>query len=135
MSKREQQRHRERTFAWILVGFLCLVWPLASWHELTTSHEVCAEHGELLDVGSGAQAPDEADEDGPRYLAGSDETHDPCQFAPLAQPATGSLREPVFAQVRAVEFVVSSPLEAPRAPGFPRYLLAPKQSPPIGRAS
>ena len=134
MTKRVQHRQAERGWAGLLAVLLCLLWPLASWHELTTRHEVCPEHGERLDVAHDAAGG--LDEDGPRVTGeDEDEGHDVCPFTPLAQPAEG---EPRFVLPEVVELARLEPatrVPAVRVPAFPRYLLAPKQSPPIGRAS
>lgn len=131
---RHAQRQTERGWAGLLAVLLCLLWPLASWHELTTRHEVCSEHGERLDVAH--DTADGPDEDGLR-VTGEDEDdgHDECPFTPLAQPADG---EPRFVLPEVVELAhlePATPVSAARVPAFPRYLLAPKQSPPSGRVS
>jgi len=133
MTTRAGRRNRERRLAGLLVTLLCVLWPLASWHELTTRHEVCPEHGERLDVAHGAPADTG---DGPRVDGQEEEDgHEECAFSPLAQPADGQRHAVVPEGLALAGLVPTVRVEVPRAPTFPRYLLAPKQSPPSGRAS
>lgn len=121
-----------RAFVLWLCALLGSVWPLHAWHGLTTVHAVCAEHGELLDL---PLAAEHEPEDGLRLNGLEGEEHDACAFAPLAQPAGDGSPRPCLERV-----LVPVPLDArgpetPRAPTVPRYLLAPKQSPPSGSTS
>lgn len=130
MSK-SHRKHPRALVLW-LVALLVSVWPLAAWHELTTTHAVCAEHGEVLDVAQGGEGELE---DGPRLVELDFDEHDPCAFAPLAQPAGGAGGAPrLQAGPQLVRCEVAR-TEPPRPEAFPRYLLAPKHSPPIGSSS
>jgi hypothetical protein len=132
MSKRTREVGRRRWLGRLLLGLLCFVWPLSRWHELTTTHEVCAEHGEVLDVGSSLEQ-ELGDE--PILVERDESDHDPCAFAPLAQPNEAGGGAPrIVAEPVLVGLGAGRP-ETPRAEIFPRYLLAPKQSPPIGFSS
>lgn len=125
-------RRRTRASTLWLVALLVSVWPLAVWHELTTMHAVCSEHGEVLDVALRAEGEPE---DGPRLIDLDYDEHDPCAFASLAQPAGDGGGGP---GVRIEALVGRGQAAWPafvRAPAYPRYLLAPKQSPPRGSAS
>jgi hypothetical protein len=122
-----------RALALWLVALLVSVWPLAAWHELTTTHAVCAEHGEVLDVAHGGEG--ELEDGRPRLVDLDFDEHDPCAFAPLAQPAGGPGGAPLpRCEAQPLCSAAARP-EVPRAPAFPRYLLAPKQSPPGGISS
>jgi len=125
-------RHHPRALALWLVALLVSVWPLAAWHELTTTHAVCAEHGEVLDVAQGGEGELE---DGPRIVELDFDEHDPCAFAPLAQPAGAASGAPRVHVEPIRVGAETAPAVAPRAPAYPRYLLAPKQSPPGGFSS
>lgn len=109
---------------------MLVVWPAAFWHEVTTVHEVCAEHGELLDVGPVGAAPADG-EHAPLLSASSDEAaHEPCPFLTLAQPSSAAPEaraagEPMFA--RPALAVLPS---AERQLSVPILSLAPKHSPP-----
>jgi len=127
-----KSRRSPRALALCLVVLLGAMWPLAAWHEFTTTHAVCAEHGERLDVAHGATS---TPHDGPVVADLESNGHDQCPFAPLAQPAEDdgrAPRAPVMACIVGPMFVRA---DAPRAPTFPLYLLAPKQSPPSGLKS
>lgn len=130
MSK-SNRKHPRALVLWV-VALLVSVWPLAAWHELTTTHAVCTEHGELLDIARGGEGELE---DGPRLVELDFDEHDPCAFAALAQPAgeaLGAPRPQAGPQLLRSEVARTEP---PRSEAFPRYLLAPKHSPPIGSSS
>ena len=94
---------------------------------LRSFETVAPEHGELLDLAHGGTG---TPEDGPRVIELELDEHDPCAFAPLAQPADDDGRAPRPLLAGLVAMPEVPPAQAPRAPAFPRYLLAPKQSPP-----
>jgi hypothetical protein len=116
----------------LLATLVLLVWPAVSWHESTTVHAICPEHGERLDVTS-TDAPsgsaDAHDADG----AGNDAegAHEECPFVLLAQPTSSDCGAPQWRaeplEVRT--HVTSVAHEAHRS--TPLLLLAPKQSPPV----
>jgi hypothetical protein len=124
---------REQRFGWLLAALILLVWPMASWHESTTVHAICPEHGERLDVStdapSGAAPADEHDAEG----AGNDaeDAHEECPFVLLAQPTSSDCGAPQW-RIEPLEprtHVTSVAHEAHRS--TPLLLLAPKQSPPV----
>jgi len=114
-----------------------LIGQIASFaHTATTSHAVCAEHGELVDVpaaqGSAVFAAERVE--GPQWHAGPQEDsdhHDHCQWsAPLRDRTalffdhspSGSAPQPEFATIEQSRDVGHA--------SIPLLLLAPKQSPP-----
>jgi len=122
----------ERRLAAFVAVLSLLVWPAAFWHEVTTVHEVCPEHGEILDVSGVFVAPSAGAELGPRWTAtkARGEQHTVCAFVTLAQPSS-----PAPAARDAGVFLVEAPAIAPHASGtrqlsVPLLCLAPKHSPP-----
>lgn len=134
MARPVKFRSAERGLVGLLAVVLCWLWPLASWHELTTPHAVCPEHGERLDLAHDEERADR--HDGPRLVAPNDgHAHEECAFTPLAQPAEG---EPPAWFLGGEVLAEASPDPEPvavRSEARPRYLLAPKQSPPSGRSN
>jgi hypothetical protein len=124
---------REQRLGWLLAALVLLVWPAASWHESTTVHAICPEHGERLDVAStdapsGAAPTDEHDAEGAGN--GAEGAHEECPFVLLAQPTSSDCGAPQW-RIEALEpraHVASVAHEAHRS--TPLLLLAPKQSPP-----
>jgi hypothetical protein len=123
---------RRLDLGWVLAVLAMVVLPVASWHEVTTVHEVCPEHGETLDVAA-APGCEPSSEGGPRWTTPDEAhgTHDVCPFLQLGQPST-TLSEPVLARALplASRSEVSLAHRERHAP-IPVLLLAPKQSPPV----
>jgi hypothetical protein len=122
----------ERCLAALFAVLAVSVWPAAFWHEATTVHVVCAEHGELVDVPAPGCASNESDELGADLDAQAPEEHghDHCPFVTLGQPSEPA---PVAraAGVRLVEVAgVCPPGGQTRRVSVPILLQAPKQSPP-----
>jgi hypothetical protein len=116
---------------------LCLLaWPIAVWHEATTLHVVCPSHGELEDAGGADLSHAHGAEHGGHGAlwsgaAGPDSgQHEACGFTGLAQssPAPGGSGPGRTAPAESRP--LAQPVPALRAPVFPLFLLAPKQSPP-----
>lgn len=122
----------ERSLAALFAVLVLGVWPAAFWHEATTVHEVCAEHGELVDVSGLEGAPGEGAGEEP--LWGEPEEHEGehehCPFVTLGQPSSPApaVRD---AGARLDEAVAALPQwSRARRVSVPILLQAPKQSPP-----
>ncbi|NOT30776.1 MAG: hypothetical protein HOP15_10060 [Planctomycetes bacterium] len=123
----------ERSLAALFAALVLGVWPAAFWHEATTVHEVCAKHGELVDVSGPEDAPSEGAGEGP--LWGEPEEHEGqhehCPFVTLGQPS------PPAPAVRDVGVRLDEAAAVPpqwsqaRRGSVPILRLAPKQSPPV----
>lgn len=126
---------RPRVVAWSLLLFV-LGWFAHAWHDSTAHHEICADHGELVEA-SAAPECDVAShqglgEHGVALTAThpNDAHHEHCAFVALTQPSV-PLDTRAFA---AIEWE-TSPLHGVPDAAVPsrderRFLLAPKQSPP-----
>jgi hypothetical protein len=121
---------------WLALLFL-LHWPWAVWHEVNTRHEVCAEHGERIEIGScveyGQPAVEEDGEDcaqvAPEVPPGTS-GHDHCAFGDLAQPkCVHSVALPALL-CRAFEGDETDGPGSAERDGQGLHRLAPKQSPP-----
>lgn len=108
------------------------MWPAAFWHEASTVHAVCPEHGERLDVSAPAEHAHDEDESGPRWTAGAEaEHHDTCPFVALAQPSSHA-PEARDAGVHLSEERGACPAaRCERRSSVPLLSLAPKHSPPV----
>jgi hypothetical protein len=121
---------------WFLAVLAFVAWPLAFLHDATTSHAVCPEHGEVVDVPEAHEAAEvEHDHgDGPRVGPGAsgEGDHGHCPFVLLAQPkqAAGAYPHAVRPLFARVESGAVRAREARHA-SVPLLLLAPKQSPPV----
>jgi hypothetical protein len=123
-------RPGDKRLGWLLLLLVSVAWPTAQWHEATTRHEVCAEHGEVLDRPL-ASAERTQEEGVPVYSEESDaEAHEACPYLPLFQPTVSeSAARLVWALVDAVLPVACTGRAAPERP-IAILFLAPKQSPP-----
>lgn len=127
-SRSSQQRH----LAWLLIGLALVVWPAALLHEATTLHEICPEHGEILDVAKSSPVPDETHGGEPGWTSSgqTDGHHELCPFLTLGQPSS-PLPQVRVSGVRLLETaIVSSGVREARILSIPILLLAPKHSPP-----
>jgi hypothetical protein len=124
---------RRLDLGWALAILALLVLPVASWHEATTLHEVCPEHGETLDVTAprGDHAPTTEGEPCLSAAEGEHAEHELCPYVPLGQPSSQA-PEARLAEVRLPEtrHEVARAHHARHA-SIPLLLLAPKQSPPV----
>jgi len=134
VARRTPGERRRRRLGWLFAGLSLFAWQAGAWHDATTVHRVCAEHGEVLDAGARASAershPEERPQ-GPAWSAGLErEEHAACPLVVLGQPAS-TAPEPVAGAGRPCQ-PGPAPLrgiETPRS-SIPLLLLAPKQSPP-----
>lgn len=124
----------EGRFAALFALLTLLVWPASFWHEATTVHEVCAEHGELVDV-AGADRASSTEHTGEPVLRQADSRdheagHEHCPFVALGQPSSSApearatgvrmLEQPAFLALPGAERWLSVPILSQ----------APKHSPP-----
>lgn len=122
--------HRARTGPMAGIGIALSLWAMlgTSVHVLLVEHELCDEHGALIEGGAHA-ANTGADTDPD---AGAD-AHDQDVHCPLAIASTATLPHAPFAQIEAPRVTVIEP-SAPtaHAPRFTRdvWRVAPKTSPP-----
>ncbi len=133
MSRRATRAVRRLDLGWALAILALLVLPVASWHDLTTFHEVCSEHGETLDVAAVPEGSEPPCDSGPQWSKqeGDHGTHDVCPFVQLGQPST-PVSEVVLARTlhSAARVEASLVLRERHAP-IQVLFLAPKQSPPV----
>ncbi|MBI5434118.1 MAG: hypothetical protein HZA52_14895 [Planctomycetes bacterium] len=139
MSRRPQpSRPRSVRIALALLVFV-VGWFANGWHVANAHHEICADHGELLEVADAPHCVDAGHQalhldDGPSLSATHGdvgEHHEHCAFVSLSNPAS------VLDAFRVDGFHAESPrretvLDEPwRDDGARLFLLAPKQSPPL----
>lgn len=128
--------HRSsRAVVWGFVLFV-LGWFAHAWHDATAHHEICADHGELVEASAAPHCDvashHQTDEHGAALTAThpNDARHEHCAFVALTQPSL-PLDACGFAAVATVTApVVREPAAAKTADGERLFLLAPKQSPP-----
>lgn len=133
VNRRSTRSPRRPDLGWVLSILALLVMPVASWHEATTVHEICAEHGEVLDVAAPLEHAEDAEAAGPQWSASDEEhgEHELCPFLQLGQPTSPPPETPLGAG-RPVETAVATPrVEHARHASVPLLCLAPKQSPPV----
>lgn len=118
---------------WVLTILALLVLPVASWHDVTTLHEVCPEHGETLDVAVLPGAAEQPSDEGPRWSAGEagHGTHDVCPFVQLGQPSSPAPEVELARALPRPARVEAALAHCERHAPIPVLLLAPKQSPPV----
>lgn len=113
-----------------------LGWFAHAWHESTAHHEICADHGELVDVSAAPECSVASHQglghNGVELTAThpNDAHHEHCAFVALTQP-TVSLDACSFAPVAwETSPLDRAPEDVARSRDERRFLLAPKQSPP-----
>ena len=117
------------TLAAVLTLF---AWPATRVHEATAEHAVCAEHGEVVDVGAGdAHGP--TSEEGERWRAQEEheDEHGHCPFLLLGQPGDGPREAQPPCSLRVERARATNPGSEVRLASVPLLCLAPKQSPPV----
>lgn len=124
---------RRPDLGWVLAILALLVLPVASWHEVTTVHEVCPEHGETLDVAAAPGAPAAPSDEGPRWSPGDagHGAHDVCPFVQLGQPSTPAPEVALAPTRPCAPKAEVAPAHRERHAPISVLLLAPKQSPPV----
>jgi hypothetical protein len=107
-------------------------------HRAQVMHAVCADHGDIVHVAvpiaEAAPASEAPRSSGPEYRGVESSAaahHDACSFAAFARDGgLPSLHAPRAIAVTAAPTVPAARPETPRVADFPRFLLAPKHSPP-----
>lgn len=133
---------RSRSLHAIVLACLLLVGSLGdSLHRAQVMHRVCAEHGDLVHVAMPLPDAVPAEPNEPSAHATpefrgietrSDDAHDACSFAAFARSGgLPSLHAPPAIVVTAAATVPDARPETPRVADIPRFLLAPKHSPPV----
>lgn len=107
-------------------------------HAATEHHARCPEHGELIHVDAPAEAASRPavatpaeDDHALRTAAADDHEHDHCYLCPVSRERLGTVPDTgALAAVLPAEIGHATP--AAVAPtGRPRYIIAPKTSPPL----
>jgi hypothetical protein len=143
MKHAAQRRTSRRLRAWLACALFLVGWIANGWHAAHVEHEVCADHGELVDVRPDAHCDDPAHHDlgtdGPRWLAPhafDGEHHEHCVFVAVSSnPSARADDARVDVRVPSERFHELAPLRQWSGDGELRFLLAPKQSPPIRETS
>jgi hypothetical protein len=134
LASRRRLARWEKTLALLLAALALFVGPLLLVHDTTQLHEVCHEHGEVVDVTAQSRAQAPRHEDRPRWDAARDSEahHDHCLLATLVQPSGEALHLRAWGESR-VEAAVpaKTPGSEVRLVSVPLLCLAPKQSPPV----
>jgi hypothetical protein len=124
----------------LMAGFFLAAQVAISVHTATVVHAVCPEHGELIHLAGHADADSALRAAADHRPAGlepeapvsGEHLHDIC-FVCTAQRAAMALTTPLALRWREVlvERAHAPPAYAAEIPPSPRYLFAPKQSPPV----
>jgi hypothetical protein len=122
----------EQGLGWLLAVLATLVGPSALWHEATTVHAVCPDHGEILDAGHDVPVS-AAPVDGPSWTQeeSGEGAHEECAFVALSQPSSPTSAPPPAGVFLQEAGGADAPGSEVRFVSIPLLLLAPKQSPPV----
>jgi len=115
----------------LLLGVVAWVsgWSASLVHQSLTLHVTCETHGDVVDVGHGAQvASDDGDHDQISALDAADAHDHDCAFQALGVPRIPSLHGVAAHPVEVTR--QDDPLPSVRAPRGPPLAYAPKTSPP-----